>query len=312
MVETDQSTKMINRPPSPVAKAALACIDPGVFTVLEFGSGSPNVYQRPQSTHPEWTLAMKRLIRDFVVGAVASLVVSLAVGYILYNRGHSDGQAAGFKAGSVEGVAAGWKEFEAEKEEQRTQLDDELAQKRTDAQKEREREDQKFTEDLQKREQEFRLGLETLVTERYAEVLSNARQVAHDTGFTEGEVRGHAVGLRACETACETRIEEFISYGRLWDQYVEAVAAYALDYPERETDMRARAQTIVTIALDGRSAARGLAAQLNGQIDELINALEDNDLDKVREIIVALHETMGSKAEAWRRNFRTLSLYDQS
>jgi len=255
-------------------------------------------------------MQIKKLFRDMFVGILSGLLVTVISGYFLYNWGYSDGYDKGFGAGTVDGVAAVWSNLEAELAERKKKFDEGLVNREQEFKDRLAKRDEEFEKNLAERKLQFEAQIEQIIIDRYAEKISEVQGAAYTKGYDEGNLSGQALGQEEYKLSCAQSIEELKSYGRFWGEYVKQVSSYVLDYPERETDMRSRAQAIVTIALEGRVAAQGLQQQLNGQIDAIVAALEADDLDRVRELMFALYPALDAKAEAWRRNYRVLSSFE--
>lgn len=245
-------------------------------------------------------------MKDLLVGIVSSAIVTVAASYFVYGWGYNDG----FRAGTTKGVAEISKELEDEIENRRREFEQNLEKRKSDFEQQLTNRKKEFEEDLEGRKRKFEADLDNIVEQRYSDRLIEAHQEGIDKGMAKGYSDGMAYGRKECQSACERRIEELNSYGRLWASFVNSVNRFVEKNPRTETEMRSLALAIVNTAETGREAASKLVPQLNGLVNEIAEALKAGDLETVKELIKALQPTLDTKGEAWRKNFEILTRYE--
>lgn len=203
-------------------------------------------------------------VKDYIVPLILGIVASAIVGYFSYGFGYDDG----FEVGREDAITA----YIAEREE-------EFRQMRESLKEELDKEETAFKQQLKDRKEEFDKNLDRIAAER-------SRQK-----------------IQAVRSECDKQIADLKDLGYLWREYRNRVAAWRADNPQTEQDMRATATAIVSIASAGRKAAMEMAEQLNGLVDDISQALERGDLERVKELIFALEQTLPAKEVLWQRHF---------
>jgi len=247
-----------------------------------------------------------------------SLVASVIWGWFEYNRGYDAGHIAGrndalsaFSQETVEIVLERNLQIDQALTAREQLLNERLAEKKATADALLQQQEAAFRKRLAEEEVEFRRGLDELVRARYGAILLETQTASYEQGKTAGYADGRAFGQTECQLACDRSLEDFKSSGRLWLRFADSVRGYLEVDPRTETEMRSRAEAIVNIALQGRAATAALASQLNSQVDEIARALEQNDLERIKELIRSLALTLEAKGEVWQRNYRIIVLQDQ-
>lgn len=239
--------------------------------------------------------------RDITSGLLVFAITAPLSGVVGWHKG--------FRSGSIQAGIEVSEEITAQRELREKAFKDKLAKERTAFDEQLGKDRVAFEQELDQRGKIHAANLEQIVTERYNNRLIAEKDAGHTLGYDEGKKEGITIGESSCKSECERSLEELKMYGRLWRAFTHSVYTFTESNPKKETDMRSLANAIVTIAHDGRQAAAGMASQLDGEIDAIKAALKDNDLERVKELIRTLQETLGTKAEIWNSNYRMTTVY---
>ena len=235
-----------------------------------------------------------------IATGVAATWISGEIFYdIGYDSGKDAGYDAGYRMGQNDGVADLWAATEEERREAEANFQESLRVR-----------EEAFEAELQNRDSEFEAELTDRVRREFGDELLEASEQRFREGRDQGYSEGTVAGRAEYEATCERRISEVMDYGRLWQEYTEKVYQFLQEDPRNSSEALSRARAIVSNALQGREALNGMAPQLNGDIDALNQAVQEEDVRRVRELIRTLGETLGTKGEVWRSNYRQLSAYE--
>ncbi|MDJ0825076.1 MAG: hypothetical protein QNJ16_06180 [Rhodobacter sp.] len=246
-------------------------------------------------------------LREVRIALFAGFVVWVVDNAFDFSVGYTSGFETGKNAGIVEGALLGKEEFEKSNTEAAElameELKSEISDARTAAFKALDAELQaaRNADVIARAEEEagFRANLATLVSERYQAELETARSQSY--------AKGVSVGKDQADARCQLLVGEFSRSGALWRGFESAVEDLVSIEIVTETRIISLAEAIVEIADQGRSASERLREQLNDQVEKIRDALNEGDLERVRELALALEKTLPVKREIWEASFSVLS-----
>ena len=252
----------------------------------------------------------------FVLGVVASVVASFAITWIGYNAGYSQGRIEGAAVGRDAGETARYAELDAEITEERSRRMSDLKGDIETRREERiEALDAQIKRARTRRMAETEEEMDDLVMAQCGREMQGEFDRGQRTGSRAGLAKGREEGerrvaelRREMESTCTAQMNEARSISALWNRFENLILRSGEYAKEDGEAVRAYVGAVIRVALAGREAGDNIASVFNGDIDELIEALEADDIERALAIIERLELTLPDIYAIFEPAFNVLAM----